>query len=145
MLTDKPCDLLREWMASTIAQLPIESHLIDDECHISLTRTLILKFHWIDSFVDSLKKICRSTPKFTLQMINIKVYCNEEKTRTFMGIECQSIEQSFMHLTKSIDKLLIEYQLPPFYEVYISLYSLLIQLYENYDLFYIFSGCLTSY
>ncbi|KAK0087983.1 hypothetical protein PV325_013532 [Microctonus aethiopoides] len=111
-----PGDSLTKWMLSTLELLPIKGKLIIDEAHMSLTRTLILKFHWIESFVESMKKICRNINKFNLNMINVKVYCNDEKTRTFLGIECQSFDQSFTYLMESLNKLLAEYELPSFYE-----------------------------
>lgn len=33
---------------------PIQFHAIDD-CHISLTRTVVLRHHWIDEFVRSIE------------------------------------------------------------------------------------------
>ncbi|XP_012215079.1 U6 snRNA phosphodiesterase 1 isoform X2 [Linepithema humile] len=53
----------------------------------------------------------------TLIYINyVKVYCNEEKTRTFLGIYCQDKDGTLKHLTKVLDGLLAEYQLPSFYK-----------------------------
>ncbi|XP_034939800.1 U6 snRNA phosphodiesterase, partial [Chelonus insularis] len=112
----EPDELLLKWMKSVQEKLPVDGKLIIENSHISLTRTLIFKFHWIESFVDSMKKICQATNPFIIEMINVKLYCNEERTRTFMGIECQCLDPSFTSLMKLLNKLLAEYQLSSFYE-----------------------------
>lgn len=88
-----------------------------DQCHISLSKTLILKFHWIDSFVTSLRKLCQSIKKFTLIVGDLKIYTNEERTRTFLGIQCDNNDKTLKYFMNSLNKLLEDYQLPPFYEV----------------------------
>ncbi|XP_014297213.2 U6 snRNA phosphodiesterase 1 [Microplitis demolitor] len=108
-------DLLEEWMKSSTECLT-DGNLIIENSHISLTRTLIFKFHWIESFVDSMKKICSSVSPFTLEINNVRVYCNEERTRTFLGIECHCQEPGFIHLMESLNELLAEYQLESFYQ-----------------------------
>ncbi|CAD6227730.1 GSCOCG00006185001-RA-CDS [Cotesia congregata] len=108
-------DLLQTWMQSSTEAFT-DGNLIIENSHISLTRTLIFKFHWIDSFVASMKKICSSVDPFILELNNVRVYCNEQRTRTFLGIECHCLEPSFTYLMESLNKLLAEYQLESFYE-----------------------------
>lgn len=108
-------DAMLHWIKSIAALLPGENSILFEEFHISLTRTLILKYHWIDSFVESIKKLCLNTNKFTLEFSDIKVYCNEERTRTFLGIRCCN-NNIADYLISAINNILEEYQLPPFYE-----------------------------
>jgi len=104
-------------MKSILDELPVQGEDISN-LHISLSRTLVLKFHWIESFVESLKLLCRGFHPFVVQLTDVKVYCNEERTRTFLGIYCQNEDGTLKHLTEAIDCLLAEYQLPSFYEVH---------------------------
>lgn len=92
------------------------SHLLED-FHVSLTRTLVLKYHWIDSFVEALKNNADSYQSFTMELSDIKVYCNEDQSRTFIGITVESTNNSLQRLSQILDELLTEYQLPTFYEV----------------------------
>lgn len=101
-------------MKETSSKLPVS---LAPEFHISLTRTVVLKFHWIDSFVASLKKLFLETKRFVIELQDVKLYLNDEKDRTFMAIRCASVDDSLDKLTEALNKLLTEYQLPPFYEV----------------------------
>lgn len=88
-----------------------------EEFHVSLTRTLVLKYHWIGSFVETVKNIAENSKSFTAELEKINIFCNEEKTRTFMGITIQSRTRSFEKVTEALDKALNEYNLPAFYKV----------------------------
>jgi hypothetical protein len=103
-------------MKSVIIQFVNTGDLVE-EFHMSLTRTFILKFHWIDSFVETVKNIAASYQSFIAELQNIKIYCNEDITRTFMGVTIQSTNNSLQSLTHALDKLMNEYQLPVFYKV----------------------------
>uniref|UniRef100_A0A1B0DFX8 U6 snRNA phosphodiesterase 1 n=1 Tax=Phlebotomus papatasi TaxID=29031 RepID=A0A1B0DFX8_PHLPP len=86
------------------------------ELHVSLTKTVILRHHWIESFVASLEKKFRNIRKFPLHLNSLKIYCNEEKTRTFVGLT--SSEEFFAYLSKLVkhcDEVLKEFNLECFY------------------------------
>ncbi|KYM86741.1 UPF0406 protein C16orf57 like protein [Atta colombica] len=110
-----PSDCLYTWMKSVLNKLPVEGNIISN-LHISLSRTLVLKFHWIESFVEGIKLACHSFKKFIIQLTDVRVYCNEERTRTFLGIYCQDEDKMLKCLTEIFDNLLAEYQLPSFYK-----------------------------
>jgi len=110
-----PSDCLHSWIKSVSNELPVQGNIISSP-HISLSRTLVLKFHWIESFVEGIKQSCRRFNKFVVQLTDIRVYCNEDKTRTFLGIYCQDKDGMLKCLTEALDDLLTEYQLPLFYE-----------------------------
>ena len=117
MISDAPSDCLYTWMKSVLNKLPVEGNIISN-LHISLSRTLVLKFHWIESFIEGIKLACRSFNKFIIQLTDVRVYCNEERTRTFLGIYCQDEDKMLKCLTEIFDNLLAEYQLPSFYKVH---------------------------
>ncbi|XP_069702015.1 U6 snRNA phosphodiesterase 1 isoform X1 [Periplaneta americana] len=87
-----------------------------DKQHISLTRTVILKHHWIDSFIDSVQKSVRNLPSFTLCFNDLKIYCNEEKTRTFVGLTVAVGHKALIAAVNVLDKCLADFKLPPFYK-----------------------------
>lgn len=115
IIVDTPSDAMLSWIKSIATLLPKDSNILLEQFHVSLTRTLILKFHWIESFVESLKRLFQKVNKFTMELTDIKVYCNEERTRTFLGINCYS--NTLNYLISIIDNMLTEYQLPSYYEV----------------------------
>lgn len=85
--------------------------------HISLSRTVILKHHWIESFIASLKLRTTGFRKFMILFGNLKIYCNDERTRTFIGFEIKAGYDSLLRLTDIVDKSLEDFNLPTFYEV----------------------------
>lgn len=86
------------------------------ELHVSLTKTVILRHHWIESFVESLEKKFRNTQKFPLHLNSLKIYCNEEKTRTFVGLTTsEEFFEYLSNLVKHCDEVLKEFNLESFY------------------------------
>ncbi|XP_046746545.1 U6 snRNA phosphodiesterase [Diprion similis] len=108
---------IHSWLRKLPQQIAIKEDLkFYTEFHLSLTRCLVLKFHWIKSFVESLQKLCQSTGEIVVEFRDLKVYCNEERTRTFLGIRCEGRNKLLEQFVVNIDKILAEYQLPSFYE-----------------------------
>lgn len=55
--------------------------------------------------------------RFILELTHLKVYCNEDKTRTFISIcVAETFCDSLKKLVKTIDKVFTEFNLPIFYE-----------------------------
>lgn len=50
----------------------------------------------------------------------LKVYCNEERTRTFIGLQIRTGYDSLMKLVEALDSCLVEFSLPTFYKVYMN-------------------------
>lgn len=117
LISDIASDGLCAWMNSVLERIPVKGDVIS-KLHISLSRTLVLKFHWIESFAEHLKLLCRRFNRFVVQLTDIRVYCNEEKTRTFLGIYCQNDDGTLKCMLEALDRLLAEYQLPLYYKVY---------------------------
>ncbi|XP_071872784.1 U6 snRNA phosphodiesterase 1 isoform X2 [Bombus fervidus] len=112
----EPSEDMLSWMFSVLGEVPVKCNIFSEQFHISLSRTLILKFHWIESFVEETKKLCEQTDQFNLELLNVRAYTNEEKTRTFLGIECIDRKGVLGHFVKNVNKFLAEYDLPAFYE-----------------------------
>ncbi|XP_040185201.1 U6 snRNA phosphodiesterase isoform X3 [Rana temporaria] len=52
-----------------------------EEFHISQSQTVILRHHWIEPFVQSLRERLSSVNRFLCVAHRLKVYANQEKTR----------------------------------------------------------------
>lgn len=88
-----------------------------DDFHISLSKTIVLQYHLITSFTSSLQTILSNTGSFKLLFDTVKIYCNEENTRTFIALEVDhSSNKYLLNITDKIDNILKEYKLPTFYE-----------------------------
>ncbi|XP_059617294.1 U6 snRNA phosphodiesterase 1 [Phlebotomus argentipes] len=86
------------------------------ELHVSLTKTVVLRHHWIESFIASLQHRLQHCRKFPLHLNALQIYCNEEKTRTFIGL--RTSEEFFEHLkilVQKCDESLKEFNLECFY------------------------------
>ncbi|XP_075218597.1 U6 snRNA phosphodiesterase 1 isoform X2 [Lycorma delicatula] len=84
--------------------------------HISLTRTFVLLHHWIDSFVKSVEESLKYTLSFDLYLSKLSVYTNEDKTRTFFGLDVSTGYDELVTSVNIIDKCLKEFKLPTFYD-----------------------------
>lgn len=112
----EPSDTMISWMFSLLEEIPVKCNIYSEQFHISVTRTIILKFHWIEPFVEEVKKLCEQTHQFNLELLNLRAYTNEETTRTFLGIECFESKGILTNFVKNLNNILAEYELPPFYE-----------------------------
>ncbi|XP_044748014.1 U6 snRNA phosphodiesterase [Coccinella septempunctata] len=104
---------LQESIIKCIPEVPIQKV---EDLHLSLSKTVILKYHWIHPFMNSIKERISHYRRFVLTIGNLKVYCNEEKTRTFIGLEVTSAHDTLHALIKELDICLSEFKLPPFYQ-----------------------------
>nr|CAD7404140.1 unnamed protein product [Timema cristinae] len=100
-------------LCETVVPVPIEPV---DEFHVSLTKTFVLKHHWIDSFIESVRQSITELSSFNLTFGSVQVYCNDEKTRTFIGLTVQVGQEALMACVEELDKCLAEFKLPCFYE-----------------------------
>lgn len=105
-----------------------------DLFHISLTKTVILKHHWIESFIQSIKECIANIKRYLVLLYlrkmlyififrffvifdSFKVYCNEERTRTFIGLQTVTAFDTLMKLVNTLNGCLGEFRLPEFYKV----------------------------
>ncbi|CAB1323339.1 unnamed protein product [Coregonus sp. 'balchen'] len=77
-----------------------------DEFHLSLSKTVVLRHHWIQPFIQF---ICLAE--------KLKVYSNDEKTRTFLAVEVSTGQAQLLELMKAVDSTMEEFNLDTFYKV----------------------------
>ncbi|CRK86712.1 CLUMA_CG000545, isoform A [Clunio marinus] len=90
-----------------------------ESTHVSLSRTFILRYHWIDNFFISLReKLKQSCNPCTIEFSSqIVYYSNEDKTRWFACILVnESFTPSLKALVSAVDSCLNEFNLPVYYE-----------------------------
>nr|XP_023020080.1 U6 snRNA phosphodiesterase [Leptinotarsa decemlineata] len=85
------------------------------DLHLSLTKTVELKHHWIEPFIGSLKRR-NHCKKFNLVFDELQAYCNEECTRTFIGVSILHGHDSLVDLVNVLNQCLAEFNLPLFYD-----------------------------
>ncbi|XP_028304596.1 U6 snRNA phosphodiesterase 1 [Gouania willdenowi] len=86
------------------------------EFHLSLSQTVVLKHHWIQPFTQSLRKSLSRWERFVCTAGRLKVYCNEERTRTFLGMESSTGHTELLDLVQVVDRTMTEFCLQTFYE-----------------------------
>ncbi|KAF5919658.1 U6 snRNA phosphodiesterase 1 [Diceros bicornis minor] len=84
--------------------------------HLSLSQSVVLRHHWILPFVQALKDRLASFPRFCFTANRVKIYTNQEKTRTFIGLEVTSGHTQFLDLVSEVDRVMEEFDLTTFYQ-----------------------------
>ncbi|KAF9419018.1 hypothetical protein HW555_004345 [Spodoptera exigua] len=88
-----------------------------DDLHISLSKTFVLKYHLISTFSSSLQKVLSTVESFDIGFAAVKVYCNEDKSRTFISLDVDPFShKNLSNVSKKVDDVLTEFQLPTFYK-----------------------------
>ncbi|KAJ7997809.1 hypothetical protein DPEC_G00215980 [Dallia pectoralis] len=87
-----------------------------DEFHLSLSKTVVLKHHWIQPFMQSLRTGMAHVNRFICTAEKLKVYCNDDKTRTFLAMEVSTGQTQLLELMKAVDSILMEFNLDTFYK-----------------------------
>jgi len=93
-------------------------HLIEST-HVSLSKTFVLKFHWIENFFTSLRqKFKDSSTKFMLQLSsNVVYFANEDRSRHFACIlATEWCNPVLSVIIEKVDSSLKEFNLPLYYE-----------------------------
>ncbi|KAH8418538.1 hypothetical protein KR009_012164, partial [Drosophila setifemur] len=108
---------LEDFQTEAIAKLAPEVELQANELlHLSLSRTVVLQYHQIDAFSQSLKMALNSTTGFAATLQGLRIYTNDERTRTFIAVQLDAsfAEKALMTL-QLIDRVMLDYRLPQFY------------------------------
>lgn len=107
---------LLEKLEETVSTKVESCHRCDD-FHITLSKTVVLQYHLISSFSSSLQKNLKHLESFDLGFTSVKIYCNDEKSRTFISLEVDPFAQKYLlNISKTVDEILNEFQLPTFYK-----------------------------
>lgn len=111
---DEFSDLLEELVSVA------KSHGIDlmpqEEFHLSLSQTVVLRHHWIQPFTQNLKTSLAHCRRFICSAEKLKVYCNAEKTRTFLGVAVSTGHAQLLDIIKVVDKTMTDFRLETFYK-----------------------------
>nr|XP_023697449.1 U6 snRNA phosphodiesterase [Paramormyrops kingsleyae] len=86
------------------------------EFHLSLSQTVVLPHHWIQPFVMSLQTGLAQCSRFSCIASQLKVYSNQEKTRTFLALEVSTGHAQLLELVRVVDKTMEEFNLSTFYQ-----------------------------
>lgn len=108
-LQDCELDEAKNFIVKELVLEPIAHH------HLSISRVVSLRHHWIDPFTKSLKDNLEHGKAFPLSLDKLQVYTNDDKTRTFVGLEATVGVKELQKLTTSVDYCFSEYKLPSFY------------------------------
>ncbi|XP_071770196.1 U6 snRNA phosphodiesterase 1 [Centroberyx gerrardi] len=87
-----------------------------EEFHLSLSQTVVLRHHWIQPFTQSLRAGLARCKKFACSAGRLRVYCNAERTRTFLGMEVSSGHAQLLDLVRVVDRTMTEFRLDTFYK-----------------------------
>lgn len=106
----------------------IEFHPIE-ELHMSLTRTVVLRHHWIDEFARSIQNSLKNSKRFFfffshlfntsnfigifysihlylirfwIYLNSIQIYCNDNQSRTFISLSLAKIDSNAKQNLQSI-------------------------------------------
>ncbi|KAH6582420.1 hypothetical protein BASA61_001395 [Batrachochytrium salamandrivorans] len=120
-------DELKDWIArATSDTSPWHSHveLGSEESlglHVSLCRTVYLKVFQIDRFMSLLEQHLRLQSSFAISFVGASVYVNDEKTRSFVGLDIGHGHQELEDLVRCVDLALVAFHQPTFYKLEIKL------------------------
>ncbi|KAJ8417455.1 hypothetical protein AAFF_G00286820 [Aldrovandia affinis] len=87
-----------------------------EEFHVSLSQTVVLRHHWIQPFMLSLRTGLASCPRLVCVAERMKVYCNQEKSRTFLGVEVTTGHAQLLEVVRAVDQTMAEFNLSTFYQ-----------------------------
>lgn len=110
---------LSENIKSKIGELTTDELHMIESTHVSLSKTFIVRYHWIQNFCSTLQEQFSETSfQFQLQLIpEIVYFSNDEGTRHFACVLldecCRPIVASII---QKVDKCLKEFNLPAYYE-----------------------------
>ncbi|XP_040018703.2 U6 snRNA phosphodiesterase 1 [Gasterosteus aculeatus] len=87
-----------------------------EELHLSLSQTVVLRHHWIQPFNRSLRAGLVHCKRFVCLAGRLRIYCNDERTRTFLGMEVCTGHAPLLDLVQAVDRTMKEFRLETFYK-----------------------------
>jgi len=100
---------LRQRFAHELHAFPLNS------CHISVSRTVPIRHYWIEPMYEKLKLLLSGSKMFHFSFDSIRVYTNDEKTRTFVGFQISHGADRFLDLVEKTDQIYKDFDLPLYY------------------------------
>jgi len=88
-----------------------------EDAHVSLSRTVSLRHHWIDPIIQGVTNGAKDVDRFTVKLDKLQVYCNDERTRTFVGLKASNTTgiKQLNKVTQVINNIFTQFSLPKFY------------------------------
>ncbi|GAA5803598.1 hypothetical protein HPULCUR_009081 [Helicostylum pulchrum] len=86
------------------------------EQHISVSRTVYLRQHQLESFVSSIRTAVQRTKPFDISFAQTACLTNDENTRSFLTLEIGNGYNQLFDCMKEVDKVMQEYKQPTFYD-----------------------------
>ncbi|XP_048731028.2 U6 snRNA phosphodiesterase 1-like [Ostrea edulis] len=86
------------------------------ELHLSLSRTVAIRHHWIKPLTESLQNRFKLLPRTCCEISSVKLYTNDEKTRTFLSLTVSTPGDILHEYTQAVDECFEEYKLQKYYE-----------------------------
>lgn len=87
-----------------------------EQQHISLSRTIYLKMHELEKFVQEIRLMLYDIRSFDISFAQIAQLTNDEKTRSFVTLEVGSGYNELLECVKLVDKVVKSFQQPEFYD-----------------------------
>ncbi|KAH3768492.1 hypothetical protein DPMN_169705 [Dreissena polymorpha] len=94
---------------------PLEFQPMEDY-HMSLSRTVTLRHHWIEDMREMLRTSFAEQPSSCCEVCGLAVLSNDEKTRSFLTLTVSCADDVLESYTSAVDKCFKEYNLPPYYK-----------------------------
>jgi len=108
-VSDLDLDEIRNFLVTELEVEPTE------DVHVSLSRTVSLRHHWIDPVIQGITNGVKDIDRFTIKLDKLQVYCNDERTRTFVGLQATTGIRQLTKLTQVVNTVFQEFSLPKFY------------------------------
>ncbi|KAL3700233.1 hypothetical protein R1sor_018255 [Riccia sorocarpa] len=90
---------------------------LDGEYHVSLSRTVPVRMHQIESIVSKLRRRLASQNRYFIEFGSWEVFTNDERTRTFLSLEVVTASASEVKKqVLAVDEVFKLHNLPTFYE-----------------------------
>ncbi|KAG9300618.1 hypothetical protein G9A89_005218 [Geosiphon pyriformis] len=88
----------------------------DAKLHISLSRSIFLKYHQIQIFWEKIRQAVYEKKRFSLSFAKIECFMNDEATRSFLAFEVGKGYNELKELLLNIDSIVSDFSQPRFYE-----------------------------
>ncbi|XP_065175141.1 U6 snRNA phosphodiesterase 1-like [Sycon ciliatum] len=89
---------------------------INDGLHLSLSRVVPIPHHLIKPLTAELGQRLNIFQRFHCQVAKPRVYCNDEKTRSFLSLSVVHGQEKLKLLLGIVDEVFVEFGLPKFYK-----------------------------
>ncbi|RUS84176.1 hypothetical protein EGW08_008063 [Elysia chlorotica] len=107
---------LLSFVQNVTEQLLPQGFEILPEFHVSLSRTVAIRHHWIEPLVDSLKDKLQDISTSVCEIVDVKLFTNDEKTRTFVCLELADDDTELLKYVEAVDSSFKDFRLAPYYE-----------------------------